>query len=257
LPSLLKAGCFNMKKLLGYIFTPVHYIGFGLSLCVFHPIQWLTLKYGGYKAHKKCVDILNFFLVSTYYLIGARIKFSIPYALPQNRPIIFIANHQSVYDLPPLIWFLRKHHAKFISKIELTRGIPSISFNLKHGGGANIDRSDPKQSISEIIKFAGRMKDNNWSAFIFPEGTRSRDGELKPFALAGVAALLKKVPNALVVPIAIQGPWKMTRYGNYPLSFGEKLSWTVLPSIEPDKRPAQDVLTEAEDAIRGVVSKKL
>lgn len=243
-----------MNKLLGYIFTPLHYIGFGLFLCIFHPIQWLTLRFGGYAAHKKAVDILNLFLVYTYYLIGSRVKFTNTHNLPVDRSIIFVANHQSVYDLPPLAWYLRKHHPKFVSKIELTRGIPSISFNLLHGGGANIDRKDPKQSISELIKFAGRMKEHTWSAFIFPEGTRSRNGEIKPFALAGVAALLKKVPNALVVPVAIRGPWKMTRYGSYPLSFGEELSWTVLAPIDPGNRPAQEIVSEAENAIRAELS---
>ena len=64
-----------------------------------------------------------------------------------------------MYDIPPIIWFLRKHHAKFISKIELTKGIPSISYNLRNGGGANIDRKDSKQSIMEIVKLAQRMRE--------------------------------------------------------------------------------------------------
>src|SRR3546814_14757295 len=81
---------------------------------------------------------------------------------------------QSMYDIPPLIFFLRKHHGKFISKIELAKGIPSISFNLRHGGAANIDRKDPKQSIAEILKLANNMKTKNWSAFIFPEGKIGR-----------------------------------------------------------------------------------
>src|SRR5690606_17416726 len=108
-----------MKKFLGYIFSPVHYIFFALLLCVFHPLQWLALKTGGPEWHKKIVDCLNLCLLCSYFLMGARIKFTNAYNLPLNRPIIFVANHQSMYDIPPLIWFLREHHAKFISKIEL------------------------------------------------------------------------------------------------------------------------------------------
>ena len=242
-----------MNKFLGYIFSPFHYLAFGLFLGIFHPIQWLSLKLGGYAAHKRSVDILNFFLVSTYYIMGSRLKFSNPHKLPKNRPIIFIANHQSMYDIPPLIWHLRKYHAKFISKIELTKGIPSISFNLKYGGGANINRKDAKQSITEIIKLGNRMKENNWSAVIFPEGTRSKNGLMKPFAAAGVATLLKKVPGALIVPIAIKGSWKLTRYGTFPLSFGEKISWTILEPIEPSNRPAEEVIAEAEQSIKNEV----
>ena len=239
-----------MNKILGYVFTPFHYLAFGLFLCIFHPIQWLSFKLGGVKAHKKSVDLLNFFLVSTYYLLGCRIKFINNQQLPENRPIIFIANHQSMYDIAPLIWFLRKYHAKFISKIELIKGIPSISFNLKYGGGANIDRKDSKRAVAEILKLGQRMQANNWSAVIFPEGTRSRDGQLKPFAVGGIATLLKKAPNSLIVPITIKNSWKLVQYGTFPLSFGEKISFTVLQPIEPAGRPAEAIIAEAEIAIR-------
>src|SRR5690606_21240433 len=201
-----------MKKSIGYILSPIHYLAFGLIFLIFHPIQWLSLKLGGYEAHKRSVDIFNFWLVSTYYLLGNTVELKYKFNLPTDRPILFIANHQSMYDIPPLIYFLRKHHAKFISKIELTKGIPSISFNLRHGGAANIDRKDSKQSIGEILKLAQRMKNNNWSAVIFPEGTRAKSAHIKPFALGGIATIIKKVPNVLIVPIAINNSWKMVQY---------------------------------------------
>lgn len=239
-----------MKKLLGYIFTPVHYIFFGLALVIFHPVQWLALKLGGYTAHKVSVDVLNFFLTSSLYLIGTRVIFTNLQSLPENRPIIFVSNHQSLYEIPPLIWYLRKYHAKFISKIELTKGIPSISFNLKHGGGANIDRKDSKQAVAEIFKLGIRMNANNWSAVIFPEGTRSRDGEIKTFAVGGIATLLKKAPNALIVPIVVSGSWKIVQYGKYPLSFGETMKLTVLKPIEPEGLLMEDLVLKCEKAVR-------
>ena len=239
-----------MNKILGYIFSPIHYLVFGLLLAIFHPVQWLSLKIGGYKAHKASVDIMNFFLMSTLYIIGTRIIFKNAQKLPSDRPIIFIANHQSMYEIPPLIWYLRKYHAKFISKIELTKGIPSISFNLKYGGGANIDRKDSKQAVGEIIKLGRRMKEHNWSAVIFPEGTRSRTGHPKTFAVGGIATLLKKAPNALLVPIAITGSWRIVQYGKFPLSFGEKMKLTVLKPIDPDGRPMEDLVLQAENVVK-------
>jgi 1-acyl-sn-glycerol-3-phosphate acyltransferase len=239
-----------MNKLAGYLLTPVHYILFGIILCIFHPIQWISLKLGGYEAHKRSVDILNLCILSTYLIMGARIRFSHPYKLPQGHPVIFVANHQSMYDIPPLIWFLRRYHAKFISKIELTKGIPSISFNLKHGGAANIDRKDSKQAVSEILTLSRRMHENKWSAVIFPEGTRARSGVLKPFAAGGIATLLKKCPEALIVPVAIKDSWKLVQFGTYPLSFGEKMSWTVLKPIETSGKSIEEIVEEAREAIR-------
>ena len=131
-----------MRKFLGYILTPVAATVFYGFLLIFQPMQWVAYKYFGYMAHKRVVDILNFCLFCTYYIVFDPVKFINNQSLPLNRPIIFIANHQSLFDIPPMIYFLRKYHAKFISKTELTRGIPSISYNLKVGGGANIYRKD-------------------------------------------------------------------------------------------------------------------
>jgi len=239
-----------MNKFFGYIFSPIFYLFFFLTLIIFQPVQWVSYRLFGYKAHKTSVDILNFFLTYCDLLLGSSITFRNDHDLPLNRPIIFVANHQSMYDIPALIWFLRRYHVKFISKIELTKGIPSISFNLKYGGGANIDRKDSKQAISEIIKLGRRMKENTWSTMIFPEGTRAKDGKLKSFQVGGIATLLKVVPNALIVPVAIENSWKLVQYGSFPLSFGERLRWTVLNPIEPDGRNPEIVTLEAENAIR-------
>lgn len=242
-----------MKKFFGYILTPIHYLYFGLILVVFHPIQWLSLKWGGYASHKRSVDILNWFLTSSCYILGNTVKFINNQHLPTNRSIIFIANHQSMYDIPPLIYFLRKYHAKFISKIELASGIPSISFNLKHGGAANIDRKDPKQSIAEILKLAHNMKEKTWSTLIFPEGTRSKTGIMKPFAIGGIATILKKVPDALIVPIVINNSWKMVQYGFFPLHTFSPMSWEVLTPIEPEGLTAEEAVKLAEEAIKACI----
>lgn len=226
-------------------------------LCIFHPIQWIAFKLFGYKAHKISVDALNFFLTYCQLFLFNSIDFTNNYDLPTDRPIIFAANHQSMYDIPALIWFLRKHHAKFISKIELTKGIPSISINLRLGGGANIDRKDNKQAISEIIKLGRRMKDNNWSTVIFPEGTRAKDGKLKTFQFGGVATLLKVVPNALVVPVAIENSWKIVRFGSFPLTTGHALKWTVLKPIDPTGKIPNDIAVEIETEIRKVLGQEL
>ena len=73
-----------MNKVLGYIFSPIHYLFFGFFICLFQPIQWLCYNLGGQEAHKKSVDLLNFFLVGTYYLMGSSINFK------NIRPVILI-----------------------------------------------------------------------------------------------------------------------------------------------------------------------
>lgn len=241
-----------MSKFFGFILSPLHHFAFFLTLIVFQPIQWLSLKFGGYQAHKRSVDVMNFFLTGSYYVLGGTITFNNHQNFPTDRPIIFTANHQSMYDIPPMIWFLRKYHAKFISKIELTKNIPSISFNLKYGGGANIDRKDRKQSLGEIMKLGERMHKNTWSAVIFPEGTRSKDGSMKDFQIGGVATLLKKAPNALIVPIAIENSWKVVKNGTLWLHAFVPITFTVLDAIEPAGKDIEHVVKQAELAVKTV-----
>lgn len=244
-----------MNKILGYILSPIFYLFFILTMIIFQPIQWICFKFG-YQAHKKSVDYLNFFLTHCQVFLGNTTTFINKEDIPVDRPKIFIANHQSMYDIPPFFWYLRKHHVKFISKIELTKNIPSISFNLKHGGGANIDRKDSKQAIGEIIKLGRRLQANNWSAVIFPEGTRAKDGKLKPFQIGGIATLMKTAPNALIIPVAVENSWKVVQYGMYPLSAAERLRWTVLPAIDTTGKDAEQITREAENAIRAVLGQE-
>ncbi len=216
-----------MIKLLAYPLTVLYFICFGLTLVVFHPIQWFCKNVFGYKAHKISVDCLQFFLMRCLNILGTTFSFTNPYKIEKGIPLILVSNHQSMYDIPPLIWYLRKHHVKFISKKELGKGIPSVSYNLRHGGSVLIDRKDALGSIEAIKDFAKRIAANNWAAVIFPEGTRSRDGNPKPFKTKGLLTMIKHAPNALVVPITINNSWKTLRYGKFPMGLGANITFTV------------------------------
>ena len=139
-----------MKKLFRYLLSVVFYLCFGSFLLLFHAIQWVCFYVLGYLAQKNAVEILNFFILKFLKILGTQIYFDQEQPLPTNRSIIFVANHQSTYEVPLIIWHLRKHHPKFISKKELGNGIPSVSFNLRHGGSLLIDRKCPEKAIKSI-----------------------------------------------------------------------------------------------------------
>ena len=216
-----------MQKILAYPLTVLYFICFGLTLVIFHPIQWFCHTVLGYKAHKISVDWLQFFLMRCLNILGTTFSFTNPYKIEKGIPLILVANHQSMYDIPPLIWYLRKHHVKFISKKELGKGLPSISYNLRHGGSVLIDRKDALGSIKAIEDFAKRVEKNKWAAVIFPEGTRSRDGNPKPFKTKGLLTMIKYAPNALVVPITVNNSWKTLKYGKFPMGLGAHITFTV------------------------------
>ncbi|HXJ97822.1 MAG TPA: lysophospholipid acyltransferase family protein [Gelidibacter sp.] len=216
-----------MKKILAYPLTVIYFIFFGITLVVFHPIQWICFNLFGYKAHKLSVDWLQFFLLRCLNILGTRFTFINPYDIDTNQPLIIVANHQSMYDISPITWYMRKHHPKFISKKELGKGIPSVSYNLRHGGSVLIDRKNPRQSLPAIMKFGEYIEKNNRAAVIFPEGTRSKNGVPKPFQTKGLEILIKKIPSGTIVPISINNSWKMLRYGKFPMGIGNHLIFTV------------------------------
>lgn len=238
-----------MKKILSYPLSVICYFFFFLSLIVFHGIQWLCLKLGGYQAHKKSVDIFNLVLMRCLNIMGTRFSIENPYDIPVNRTCIFVANHQGMYDIPPIIWFLRKHHPKFVSKKELGKGIPGISFNLRHGGSALIDRKNPRQAVLNISKFAEYLKKTNRSAVIFPEGTRSRTGQPRKFAVTGLQVLFKKLPDALVVPITVNNSWKLFRYGSFPLGMGVHVKLKIHEPIPVDSHEPEGLIALVERTI--------
>src|SRR5690606_12351934 len=114
----------------------------------------------------------------------------------------------------------------------------------------------PKQSISEILKLANNMKTKNWSAFIFPEGTRRKTGKMKPFSVGGIATILKKNPDALVVPIAIRGSYLMVKYGSFPLRPFTPMSWEILNSIDTTGMTVEEIVKKAEAIIKAKVEDK-
>jgi 1-acyl-sn-glycerol-3-phosphate acyltransferase len=242
-----------MKKYLAYIPSFFYQLLFGLLLVIFHPIQWVCLKVGGYTAHKKSVDALNFFIVHIQYVLGTRISFNNRTDIPENVPLIMVSNHQSVNDIPAIIWFMRKYHPKFVAKKELGKGIPSISFNLKYGGSVLIDRKDPRQAITEITKLGKYIEKHLRSAVIFPEGTRSRDGVPKRFSPNGLKMLVKNAPSAYVVPITVNNSWKFFRYGGFPSELGIHLKFDVHQPIKADEMDFDSLFEKVETVIKSKV----
>lgn len=239
-----------MQKNISYPISVIYYLLFGFWLVLFHPIQWLCLNVFGYNAHRLSVAILNWFLVRTTHVLGTTYSIKGFENIPDNKPIIIVANHQSLYDIPPFIWFLRKCHPKFISKKELGKGIPSVSFNLRHGGSALIDRKDPKQALPEIKRVGEYINKNNFSVVIFPEGTRSKTGVPKPFSVNGLKMLYKFAPDAYFLPVSINNSWKMTRFGQFPLGLGNRLSFMIHQPLKISDYSFEEILEKTENIIK-------
>ena len=240
-----------------WLFTVPFLLAFGLVLLAFDVLQRLARPLGR-RPHERIVNGLQASLTASLRLCGTRIEVEREGGVDPGRPCLFVSNHQSMLDIPILGTVLRRHYLKFVSKRELARRwIPSISFNLRHGGNALIDRSDRTEAVEAIRRLGQEeVAGRGVSAAIFPEGTRARTGELGPFRPQGTLALMAAAPEAPVVPVAIDASWKLLRHGLRPVPFGTRVRVFIGRPIEPAAgEDAGAVLQAAEDRIRAVLAR--
>src|SRR5690554_14416 len=240
----------KLNKIISYPLSVIHYICFAICLLVFHPIQWFLFNVFGYKAHKKSVDVLNWFLIRCLNILGSNFSAEMNSNLPAGVPVVIVSNHQSMWDIPPVVWYFRKYHPKFISKKSLGKGVPSVSYNLRHGGSILIDRKNKEESIEKIEKFAQYLVDNNRAGVIFAEGTRSRSNEIKDFKRGGLETLFANMKTGYVIPVSIKDSWKLQRWGMFPIQLGVNAKIIAHPAIKIESLGTTELIDKVEETMR-------
>lgn len=160
--------------------------------------------------------------------------------IPKDRAVVFVANHQSDYDVPLTMVYLGKPPA-MVAKIE-TMKIPLVSTWMKLLDCIFIDRENPRQAVS-AMKEAGKTLESGRNIVVFPEGHRSKCDKMQEFK-SGVfkIAFSAGVP---IVPVAIDGSYKIME-ANHNLMCPGHVTMTVLPMIETAQmdRAAQRALPD-------------
>jgi 1-acyl-sn-glycerol-3-phosphate acyltransferase len=147
-----------------------------------------------------------------FFLSGVRYRVEGDGALLLDRAAVYCVNHSSNVEPPVLFVALRRlfPHLQVIYKKELRR-IPILPRCWDIGGFVPIDRKDRIQSDRAIEQAAENVRAGK-SFLVFPEGTRSRTGELLPFKKGAFILAIKA--QAPIVPIAIVGANKAMRKGS-------------------------------------------
>ena len=208
-------------------------IAFGATLLVFDPLQRLSRLFGT-RPHEVVVGALQVCLVWSLRLCGTRLLVERDPAVAPRTPYILIANHQSMFDIPMFGARLFSNYPKYVAKQELASWIPSISFNLRRGGNGLIDRSDREGAEAVIRDLGRRCQERGVSVVIYPEGTRARSGALGRFRRAGTMALLEAAPALDVVPVAIDGSWRLFCHNLFPVPFGVRVRVRFCPPLARD-----------------------
>lgn len=211
-----------MRRLLDWIFTIPFLLAFGLLLGVFDPLQRIARLFGQ-RPQEYVVGALQRCLLWAFALAGTRLEIERNPGVKPWTPYLIVANHQSMFDVPIFGGLLFSNFPKYVSKKSLARWIPSISYNLRRGGNALIDRNDRDQALGAIRQLGRQVRERGVSAVIYPEGTRARHGSLGEFKPKGFLELLDAAPGVAVLPVAIDNSWKLLRYNLLPVPFGTRV----------------------------------
>jgi 1-acyl-sn-glycerol-3-phosphate acyltransferase len=160
--------------------------------------------------------------------------------IQSDRTYVLVANHQSLGDI--LVLFGLFKHFKWVSKREIFK-VPFIGWNMRMNDYVGLVRGD-SASIERMLEECRRHLKNGSSVLLFPEGTRSVDGEMKSFK-HGAFTLAKQL-GLEVVPLVIDGtrdalPKKgLLLRQTTPLSIRVR----VLAPVPPDAAPTVQALSE-------------
>ena len=171
----------------------------------------------------------------------------------QGKPAVFVANHQSWLDVYALFWLDWERALKMVSKAEIFR-IPLCGWVMSLIGHVPFDRRKPG---GHVVDACADVVTRGGSVFFFPEGTRSKDGSLKPFK-AGAFVVAARTGCA-VVPITIKNTGILMPVGDEFYSGGRlrrgDVSMVVHAPLYADPAAADPVADLSARARKAIASR--
>jgi 1-acyl-sn-glycerol-3-phosphate acyltransferase len=179
----------------------------------FHYLFYSRKDLAFYDAYFKAICRMTFALGRMYSGVKVILEPMKESALPGQ--FIAVSNHQSYADIPGIVNLFPGRNMKLVGKKELRKYLPGISIIFRTGRHAFVDRKGHmRENMNELKNFA-KLALRGYCLHIFPEGTRSRTGELGDFQSAGIRVILDRVKLPLV-SVAIDGGEKFASLGSIP-----------------------------------------
>ncbi len=185
-------------------------------------------------------------------LKACRIKVDITGAenLSPEKSYIITSNHQSYFDIFVLLAYLNIKF-RFIAKKSLFN-IPFLGWSMKSLGYIPIDRENLRSALKSVKKSTELLK-NKTSILIFPEGTRSSDGNLSSFKKGGLNMFLKQ-GDMTVLPVVIKGSVNILRKNSLSIHPGQKVELHILKPLNAAGKGGGNIIIEKiENEIRNIL----
>lgn len=233
--------------------TVIWVVYFFAYLFFAQPMLWKVRKLrkeGNIAEHDRIVrTMVNNWALRLMKLAGASMEVTGKENIPEG-PVVFAANHQGYADIPLLLTQLDKPNP-LIAKKELEK-VPLLRDWMTELNCIFIDRDNARQAMDSLKK-ANELLSEGYSVCIFPEGTRSKGGEIKEFKGGTIRlATRAKVP---IVPCCIEGTYNMLEANKGFKITPAKLQLHILPAIETADLSREEIKA-LDERLRSVIKEK-
>jgi len=164
-----------------------------------------------------------------------------------HQSYVFMANHLSFLD-GPLLFYVIPQLVRVILKKSIFR-IPVVGPGMRFVGFIPVDRKRASGGKRSIDEAAGLMREKGYSFLIFPEGTRSRTGQLQPFKRGGF--FLAIAAGSPIIPVTIKGTFELMPKGRIFPRSGEVKVIFHQPIVTYGKT-AEDIPFLVEEATKAI-----
>ncbi len=184
---------------------------------IFYVVYWdlrlhvaaaINLRYARKLIDRKDSTIARMLFAFGKVYGGITLETSFPGRETLPETFLIISNHQSIIDIAAIFYSFPNRRPRFVAKQELARGVPMISAILQVEKHAIINRNGDFTNTMQELQRLAVMSRKGYSPVVFPEGTRSKDGEVKPFHPGAVRKILETTPMP-VLAVALDGGYKL------------------------------------------------
>lgn len=231
--------------------TIVWFTFFWVKLVAYLPLYYKAKRMTDLEARSLYTDkMARKWMGDLLKLAGCKVTVEGASNVPVDRAVLYVCNHQSNFDIPLMITSLPGKKG-FIAKIE-TLKIPIIRDWMKFMHCVFMDRSDIRQQVKSISEGIAILKSGH-SMVLFPEGTRSIDGELLEFKPGGLKLATKSgVP---IVPVTIDGSMNIMKKGTLKIT-PASVKITIGQPIEMTEDMNHDTV-KLSDEIKAIIKSAL
>jgi 1-acyl-sn-glycerol-3-phosphate acyltransferase len=200
---------------------------------------------------ERSARLIRFWAKGNLWACGVKVRVQGLERLDPGTAYLFMSNHQSQFDILALMSVLDAFQLRWVAKQEL-RKVPVLGLCMQRTHQILVDRESRAQAISTIRRVK-ELLHVGISVLFFPEGTRSKDGQLLPFKPGGFAVAVEtRVP---VVPVTVNGSRAIMPSGDWKVRSGEIdviLSEPIRINLQMNKKMAREaLLLKVQQAIAG------